>query len=45
MRDIKSDWKRWSRAERIFAIVIVALYAIAAPSLLAWAATGSAANS
>ncbi len=28
MRDIKADWKRWSRAERIGAITIIATVAI-----------------
>jgi hypothetical protein len=45
MRDIESDWKRWSFAERIFAMVILAVYGIGAPLLLAWIAIGSAANS
>jgi hypothetical protein len=28
MRDIKADWKRWSRAERISAITIIATVTI-----------------
>jgi hypothetical protein len=29
MRDIKADWKRWSRAQRINAIIIIATVTIA----------------
>jgi hypothetical protein len=33
MQDILSDYKRWSRAERIIAVVFAALLAILAPTL------------
>ena len=29
MRDIRADWKRWSRAERISALIIIATVTIA----------------
>jgi hypothetical protein len=34
MRDLKSDWKRWSRAERIGAIVIVAAFIVCGSSIV-----------
>jgi hypothetical protein len=34
MRDIKSDWKRWSRAERVGAIAIIATLLVSGSSLV-----------
>ncbi|MDB5411238.1 MAG: hypothetical protein JWL84_6150 [Rhodospirillales bacterium] len=33
MRDLRADWKRWSRTERAVASVLVAAMAIAVPAL------------
>jgi hypothetical protein len=41
MRDFIADWKKWSNAERLFA-VLVALLMIALPLGLALAGTGHA---
>jgi hypothetical protein len=34
MRDIKSDWNRWSRAERISAVALVAAFIICGSSIV-----------
>ncbi|HEX6440636.1 MAG TPA: hypothetical protein VF007_00510 [Stellaceae bacterium] len=34
MRDVISDWKRWSRGERVLAIVVTAVLAALPLSLL-----------
>jgi hypothetical protein len=34
MRDMKSDWKKWSLAERIGAVTIAAVFVFSASSLL-----------
>jgi hypothetical protein len=34
MRDIEADWRRWSTAERIFAITIALFFAASASSLI-----------
>jgi hypothetical protein len=34
MKDILADWRRWSPAERIGAIVLLSLLAIAVPALV-----------
>ena len=39
MRDVIADWKRWSRAERVLAI-LVTLLMVALPLGLALAGTG-----
>ena len=41
MRDLAADWKKWSRAERVLAIVM-ALLMIALPLGLALASVGHA---
>jgi hypothetical protein len=41
MRDFIADWKKWSRAERVFAVA-VALSMIALPLGLALASGGNA---
>ena len=41
MRDFIADWKKWSRAERVLAIVVASLMA-AVPLGLALASTGGA---
>jgi hypothetical protein len=33
MRDLRADWKRWSRTERAVASVLVAAMLIGAPAL------------
>jgi hypothetical protein len=38
MKDFLADWRRWSPAERIAAIVLLALIAIALPALVKAAA-------
>jgi len=38
MKDFLADWRRWSRAERIAAIVLLTLIAIALPALVKAAA-------
>ena len=40
MRDIKADWKRWSRAERISAITIIATVTIGSGLTLVGALVG-----
>src|ERR687884_677434 len=46
MRDLQADWRRWSRAERLAAAIVAALYgipimnALPAPSS-AWASTAA----
>ncbi|MGE0257478.1 MAG: hypothetical protein AB7T18_01875 [Alphaproteobacteria bacterium] len=39
MRDVIADWKRWSRAERVLAILVMLLM-VALPLGLALAGTG-----
>jgi hypothetical protein len=39
MRDLRADWKRWSRAERALASVIVVGMTIAIPALSVLAAS------
>jgi hypothetical protein len=34
MRDIEADWKRWSRGEKMTAILLLALPTLTAPALL-----------
>jgi hypothetical protein len=34
MRDIKSDWRRWSRAERIGALALIATLVASGSSLV-----------
>jgi hypothetical protein len=34
MRDMQSDWKRWSVVERVTAVTLVALLVVTASSLL-----------
>ncbi len=41
MRDFMADWKKWSRAERVLAI-LVALLMVALPVGLALSGTGHA---
>jgi hypothetical protein len=33
MRDVKADWKRWSEAERIIAIVAAVTFVVAGSSV------------
>ena len=42
MRDLTSDWKRWSRAERVSAIAIVVAAVIVCGSSIVGALTGRA---
>jgi len=42
MRDMKSDWKRWSRAKRIGAFAIVAVFIVFGSSVFGVLAGGSA---
>ncbi len=41
MRDLKSDWKRWSRAERVSAIAIVAAFIVCGSSIVGGLTGGS----
>jgi|SRR6266851_1989855 len=41
MRDLKSDWKRWSRAERVSAIAIVAVFFVCGSSIVGGLTGGS----
>jgi hypothetical protein len=42
MRDMKSDWKRWTRAERIGAVAMVAAFIVCGSSVAGVLAGGSA---
>jgi hypothetical protein len=44
MRDVKSDWKRWSRAERVGAVALVAAFIICGSSIFSLLAGGSGAT-
>jgi hypothetical protein len=44
MRDVKSDWKRWSRAERVSAVALVAAFIICGSSIFSVLAGGSGAT-
>jgi hypothetical protein len=33
MRDLRADWKRWSQAEKIAAIAVAVLIALAGPTV------------
>jgi len=35
MRDILRDWRRWSRAERVIALLIVTILTVGVPAVLA----------
>jgi hypothetical protein len=35
MRDILKDWRRWSRAERVFAVLIASILTIGTPMAIA----------
>ncbi len=35
MRDFRRDWRRWTRAERVFAIVLAVAVAVGVPVALA----------
>jgi len=41
MNDFRKDWQRWSRTERVGAIVILALVVVFLPTLLAISAHSS----
>jgi hypothetical protein len=41
MRDLKSDWKRWSCAERVSAIAIVAAFIVCGSSIVGGLTGGS----
>ena len=44
MRTIVRDWQRWSRLERVMSILIVALFTIGIPLVLAAAMSANAAG-
>jgi hypothetical protein len=44
MRDVKSDWKRWSHAERVSAVALVAAFIICGSSIFSVLAGGSGAT-
>jgi hypothetical protein len=45
MRDLRKDWVRWTKAERISAVVIAAALTVGTPSLLASSVSVSLAHS
>jgi hypothetical protein len=34
MRDLRSDWKRWGRAERVSAVALIAAFIICGSSIV-----------